>query len=424
MTTATATEPVEATHSRHGGLTAVLFLSVCALAGLALGIATALPGFDVWGDPVELAIPRDLGTNNPLQPAPPPTDGPQPHLVLDEKTYDFGRRENGSQGSHTFTIQNTGDHPLEIVIGRKTCKCTIGSFGDQAPSAGGDEEHPRAKVPPGESIGVTLDWTVQRMTSDVFRQTVDLLTNDRQRPRVVLSITGRIAQTILTVPPQFNLGSVLTTETATGEVQIESLRSEPLELTGYELSNEAIAEFFEVELQPLASDELKAPDANSGWRVQVTLKPGLPPGQVQQTISLSTNADGTSWVRVPVQAIIDTDFAIIGRGWDAATQVLTIGKVPRERGFERKLHILVRGPLRDAIKLEPPQVHPEELQVELGEPETTGNAIRYPLTIQLPANGPTLNYLGTAQNEFGDATIATSHPQTPAIRLRLRFATE
>jgi len=411
--------------SPAGRRTLLPLLMLSVIVGLCLGVASALPGFDLFLTGEEVAQPIHASMNDRVAPELPPADGPQPKVVVDNDTFDFGVRENKSEDSHTFVIRNEGDHPLELVLRKTSCKCTVGKLGDKVVDPEGGPVS--ITLAPGDQTELTLDWTVKRVHSNHFRQSALLLTNDREMPRLVLQITGRIAQTIFVTPNAFMFGKLLTADNRTGEITIESIRDEPLEISEAKLTTDATAEFFDFELEQLAPEDLHISGAKSGWRVRLTLKPGLQPGLIQQTIALATNLENRPTIELPVLGIIDSDFAIMGgKGWDSTLRKIKLGRVSRDTGAIRKLTIFVRGPLRDEIVLQPPVVTPKELIVTLGEPQGKGEAksVQYPLTIEIPKGIRVMNHLGNDQGDFGRVTIATNHPEEPQLEIHLQFTTE
>lgn len=411
--------------STTGQVSLAVLLAISVILGISLGIGTALPGFNLFATSEEIAQPIDPLRNDGTAPALPPAGGPQPKLVLDSNSYNFGAMESMAKDSHTFVIKNEGDYPLELVLRKTSCKCTVGKLGDKTVDPKGGPVG--ITVEPGDQTEVTLEWTVKRDFSDRFRQTALLLTNDREMPRLQLEIVGQIAQTVQILPPAFSFGKLLMTATATEEVRIESIRSEPLEISEAKPTIAATAEFFDVEFEPLAPEDLHTEGAKSGYRVRLTIKPGLQQGAIQQTISLATNLKNMPVIDIPVNGIIDSDFAIIGgRGWDSALRKVNLGRVPRDTGATRKLTIFVRGPQRDEIELKPPVVTPENVKVTLGDPVGKGeaNSVQYPLTIEIPPGIPEMNHLGNEQGKLGTITIDTNHPDVPQLEIYLQFATE
>jgi hypothetical protein len=53
-----------------------------------------------------------------------PADG-QPHAEALETVHDFGSANPQFTGEHEFVIRNTGNAPLTLKRGPKSCKCTL-----------------------------------------------------------------------------------------------------------------------------------------------------------------------------------------------------------------------------------------------------------------------------------------------------------
>jgi hypothetical protein len=107
------------------------------------------------------------------------------------------------------------------------------------------------------------------------------------------------------LPWQLIFSRVSTGETAVGEVRLYGYRPEPLQISSCQWSDPSASQHFEATLSPLAPEEVaEEEDATSGLLLQVTVKPGLPPGPFQQRIVLATNVDSASTVEVPVEGIV------------------------------------------------------------------------------------------------------------------------
>ena len=78
-------------------------------------------------------------------------DAPQPKLVVEEDTHDFGAMDERRRGRYEFVLTNVGDAPLTLRQGEASCKCTstILEKGD---------------IQPGESAKVVLEWTGKNRT--------------------------------------------------------------------------------------------------------------------------------------------------------------------------------------------------------------------------------------------------------------------
>jgi hypothetical protein len=99
-----------------------------------------------------------------------------PRMALSEDRFDFGEVFEDRKLSHTFTIQNTGDAPLEILEVDPDCACTV-------------PEYDRT-IPPGSKGQITLSlkpYSVLRQ----FRKETRIRTNDPDRPEFALVFTGK-----------------------------------------------------------------------------------------------------------------------------------------------------------------------------------------------------------------------------------------
>ena len=60
----------------------------------------------------------------------------------------------------------------------------------------------------------------------------------------------------------------------------------------------------------------------------------------------------------------------------------------------RPLKLMIRGPHRHEIQLQPPRTQPESLKATLGEPQDLGNVLAVPMTIEIPAGTSAESHLG------------------------------
>jgi hypothetical protein len=62
--------------------------------------------------------------------------------------------------------------------------------------------------------------------------------------------------------------------------------------------------------------------------------------------------------------------------------------------------------------------------VELGEPMPINNGLVYmhPLTVSVPSGSRPIARMGFDREDYGRIVIETTHPDTPLLPLRVRFA--
>lgn len=337
-----------------------------------------------------------------------------PKVFLESDIHDFGAMDANSSNKYDFVFYNKGNGPLKLTKGETTCKCTLANV---------DE----TEIPPGGQSKVTIEWTAKGMTGG-FRQSATILTNDPDHPRVTLTVNGRVTAVVRSSPPEVIFSRLSAGETGNASVRIFGYGSEQkLETKGFQLEESANTKYFDVALVPLSADQIKdEPDAKSGWEVRITLKPGLPVGPFRQKISVATNLKEAATVEIPVKGEIVSEISVTGKEFDSETGVLMLGTVDSSLGAERTVRIFVRGPFCSEVKFEPAEVSPSLLHVKIGKTEKLGGGTvtSTPVTIEIPKGCPPANHLGSEQGKLGRITLKTHHPQSPELRIYVRFAVE
>ena len=97
-------------------------------------------------------------------------------IAFDETEYDYGTIPQGSDGTHDFVFQNTGNEPLLLNNVRSSCGCTI-------------PEWPKEPIAPGEKGTIRVSYNT-RITGS-FTKSISVYTNANQQP-VVLVIKGDV----------------------------------------------------------------------------------------------------------------------------------------------------------------------------------------------------------------------------------------
>jgi hypothetical protein len=338
----------------------------------------------------------------------------KPTVVVDQEEHDFGVVEVDSLSRHAFKFTNKGDAPLTLTEGATSCgRCTFA-------------EAPKHEIAPGETVDVVVQYSAEH-TETEFRKTAWINTNDPDRPSVMLTIHGRIAQSFKAVPSDLNFSKVATTERKTIDMQLLGFSEKPLEIVRHEFLESETADHFEASFLPLPADQRKDDGAKSGVLVSVAVKPGLPLGPIRQKIRLETNLERNPVLEVPIEATIVSDIQVFGaRGWSEDLNLLTIGPVKSRDGAKRELSLFVRGPHRDQVQVKPSKVDPDLLKVTVGEPKPLSSSpvTKIPLTIEIPAGSPPVNYLGTEANKAVELVLETTHPEAKQIKLYVSFAVE
>jgi hypothetical protein len=320
---------------------------------------------------------------------------------------DFGVSLAGSKDRAEFMFSNQGVAPLTLRHSQadSSCRCTIGRLS-------------KGEVPPGEQTVVTLEWDTTEQVGP-FRHHATIHTNDPDKPRVRLEVNGRVTPGVLILPsPELVMGRMSRDETKTVSFQVESDLGPDLLITSCDVEDPTAIKLFEFKTEKLASEELQE-GAQAGFRVHVTLKPGLPLGTFRKRIRLVTNQADPKEVFVLGTVISDITVAG-GPGWVAESELLYLGQLDANRGREVVLHLLVRGPRREAIRLQIDEAFPSALQATLGKPEKLKQVVRWPLTVNIPAGTPAMNHLEAANP--GRIVIHSNHPEETELTIPIAFA--
>ncbi|MBN1395969.1 MAG: DUF1573 domain-containing protein [Pirellulales bacterium] len=383
------------------GVVLVIALGV----GLGIGVAS-LRTPESWWTP-------ETGVDSEAQSTSFSENDPRPMLVVDQSEYNFGVVDLKTGGSHDFVFRNEGDAPLKLVSGGSSCRCTVSEFDEKV-------------VPPGGSDKVTVSWTPSERVGS-YQQSVKILTNDPEMPEVTLTIAGEISAIAQVSPLELVFSRVSSNEAAAAEAHLLCYLEEKYDILGHKWSDKETARYFDVKLRPMTVEELsKWPTATSGYRAEITVKPGLPQGPFRQILSFDTSLEALPQMELPIEGIVGSEIAVVGPGWDEDKGLLTIGAVHKDKGASRQLWLIVRGAHRKDVVFKPIDVFPNSMKVVLGEPSeiNNGRAVKTPLSIDVPPGSPTINCLDLETGKYGEIILGTSHPQVPKIRILVRMAIE
>lgn len=250
-------------------------------------------------------------------------DGPVPRAVVQQNYYDFGIIGVGDEHSHTFTIRNEGEAPLELRQGETTCTCTIGSL-------------EREQLPPGDSATVTLQWTADK-EHQVFRQGATVWTNDPEKPELRFIVSGRVEPLYhLTPQVSWSLGQINNRVETIVTGKIFSRARDSFELNDIIVSD---PQFYEARWAPLEAPELQRLEARSGYALTAKVKPGLPQGQFRGALTLMTDFDEELQPALMIEGYVPGRIRIVGSGWSPRKNRLILGTFASSEG--KQAHLLI-----------------------------------------------------------------------------------
>jgi hypothetical protein len=386
----------------------------CAMGALVVGLAAGIGS--AWYE-VELT-PRQFEPSNMTVAASEAKQheserlGPKVEAV-DGTAFDFGSGQRNSKGNHTFVVRNIGDEPLTLTKGSSSCKCTL-------------SELKQGKILPGESTEISLEWHLTT-EGEQFRQTAEIYTNDPRQPTLLLVAQGTVIDWVKLEPRELVLSDISGSEGTQVGFSLYGYEVDSMSVVEHRFEHPETAGFFDLsfaEHDPSSLDMKPAPSVL--LRATLTVKPGLPLGPLNQTIHLKTDIEQAPELELPISGSVVGDISVVGTGlFRQQVNLLTLGQIDGEKGIETTLRILVKGPHRHDVHLKIKEVEPSDvLAVQLGEsvPINNGAVYMHPLTVSIPKGSRPVTRMGYDREDYGRIVIETTHPDTPLLRLGVRFA--
>jgi hypothetical protein len=319
---------------------------------------------------------------------------------------DFGVTTTDRKDRAEFVFSNEGDAPLTLRHGEgdSSCRCAIGQVAN-------------GEVPPGEGTIVTLEWDTTEQQGQ-FRHHAIVHTNDPRTPRVRLEVNGTVARGVSVFPQDLLLGRIPRREPKSVSFQVEAFRSDDFKIESCQLADDAFAAFVDFKIEKLQKDKLQN-QAKAGYRVEVTLKPGLPLGEFQHKIRLTTNQSAPK--ELPLVGTVIGDITVgSGAGWVSELQFLHLGQVDSSVESQHRLHLMVRGEHREKLQLQVKSTTPPNLKAAFEKPESLKTIVRWPLVITIPRGTPAMDHL--ASSNHGKIVIQSDHPEEKELIIPVSFA--
>jgi hypothetical protein len=329
-------------------------------------------------------------------------------VVVNGERHNFGTMDRYAHKTHVFTIRNDGDAPLSLVKGSTTCKCTV-------------SELDLDKLEPGNTADVKLEWDAKTSEAE-FEQSAQINTNDPRRPTINLTVHGRVTDVIR--PDRFDVhfSDLSANESATGSVNIYAFRTDDLQIVKHELSDPELAKFVTISFTPLTTVELaREPEAKSGVKMTVDVKSGMPFGEFNAQVSVTTDQNPHSPMQIHLIGNVSTDVILSGPKTISDKMLVNLGTLSRAEATKHTVYILVKGPHRDNTEVKIAKTEPAvEFSAALGEPNRENpKIVRYPLTIEVPANATPVSR--AADGAYALVHLTTTHPDVKELTVKVRY---
>ena len=237
-----------------------------------------------------------------------------PRLTLDTKELDFGEVVLGAQVQLSVEVLNSGDAPLRIQQVKPSCGCTVASFPKE--------------LAPGErgTLGLVFDSSQRPPGYQSFR--IAIYSNDPTQADMgpnctVVTLRGDV-RTLFRLAPQ---GAYF------GEfVRGVAPDTKSIVVTGQGSARAGFTATLASELPDylqVAAAPLPETDRRDGVRIEITLLPHVPLGELEQTLVFKTNVAEQPAFSVLLTGLITQRVT--------GPSAVAFGLVPRARGAERDL---------------------------------------------------------------------------------------
>jgi hypothetical protein len=335
----------------------------------------------------------------------------QPRVVVDGgNVFDFGTMQVGDTQKHTFVLRNIGNAPLELIAGRPSCKCTVSEFSTEP-------------VMPGESREVLLSWTPMG-AEEKFRQRAPIYTNDPEQRELALQVSGRVAEFYKMEPNPLTLGQFSPLEEMTHDIKVWGYQATPWKFRDFQCLEAETAEIYSLTARDMTSEEIAgAPGAVNGQVLTLTIKPGLPLGNVRQRLTIAYNDGQGKPAELAIEGKAVGDITVVGKDFNSTGDYLDLGNIPKSAGKKSHVSLLVKGPYRDRVKFTIKEVDPQNsLQVKLGEPMEQGKSVSWPLFVEVLSGTEPINRLGSELGRLGRIELEAGTPDVAPFVLKVRFS--
>jgi hypothetical protein len=318
------------------------------------------------------------------------TVGLQPMVVIDQDlTHTFGTMSQKSKAKHSWKITNKGDGDLELWLdGKTSCSCTIASLG----------EGKKEVVKPGESKNIDLDWDTKTF-KDEYIQTATIGTNDLRRPTFTLQVKGKVFPPVVVLPPDIlTFGPISNEEPHKQMVAVFSPDRPAMKIKKVTSSRPGL---IVAKIIPLTLEDRKRLQTESGYKIEVEVKPGMPLGQFHDELVVETDHPQRSEIKLAIGGSANGPITAVPDG-------VRLPNVKARSGGSKEITLVVRAGKKTNFTV---GYKPKNVEVEI-EPNTDNPALqgRYRMTVKVPP--------GAAPGWINDQIIIkTDHPKVSELKI-------
>lgn len=205
-------------------------------------------------------------------------DQPQPNVVCENPTFEFGKKINTNDIEHEFIIKNTGDAPLEVSDVHHTCACTVAEISSK-------------RIMPGEEAKVAVTLTLKGRKGQQTK-VFSVVSNDPDTPLLKLFLKGETYHAVDISNARVMFNKIGQETNAVSTVEIRSNTDNPVNITDIQCKSQVI------ETEHTVVEEGKV------HRISIRTKPPMELGRKQETVAIYTDDEKYPVFYVPVNVLV------------------------------------------------------------------------------------------------------------------------
>lgn len=378
-----------------------------AMIGLGVVVAVAAVAGGLWWaqrDQVEVKAvdPKNVKYERPeVSPV-----GPWPAATVDNENHFFGSMELGDVKEHTYTVTNKGEAALVLKQGPKSCACTKYEIANKV-------------IQPGESTTILVEWKPKE-PENIFRQMMNLYTNDPERQVIQLTVEGTVASLIKILPDkEWDLGN-LDEPGRAGRLEgvVATGLLDEIKITDIQTSHPQLS----VDIIPAKAADVRELKAVDAVELHIAVSRDIPAGPFRGNVSFTLEGHEDRRYTINVKAHREGTVRFVGTGgvyFDKRRGLVDLGEFPASAGKQGRIMVYLSGDSQ-VMNAQEITTSPSFLKCTLTkDPDfNSPKKTRYILGFDVPAGSPAGGYV---REQSGRVVIKTDHPEYPEIAFTVRF---
>ncbi len=337
--------------------------------------------------------------------------GPQPHIVCDRYSHEFGKVLSGERLHTTFKIRNDGEGEMVIIKVGVQCHCTLPRLElpnrvVSGPKLKSDEAYGTLKS--GEEA--TLDCEVDTAgLGGEQRKQIQIVTNDLARSPLTIALTMVVDKPFEYTPSSVSFGLVRRGEAVERVVRMASINQGVFAISGYSLKEPQV---FDVDYHEVKTRK----NEKCAWEITLRLRDELPCKEYSGKLKLFLEHEtipAVDQLNYMVRVMPDVEWTVDKNERQRSPETIEFGVVKPGTNDVRVVHLLNKNPplpyrakeVKMTARIGPEAFAAELIPIEEGQ--------KYDVQVKV---------VGTPVNKIfsGELVILAESAALPELKIRFR----